>query len=102
MSESRWQVDKRVPVALVVTLFVQTAGAVWWASALDRRVFEVERRVLVLETAQTSANDAARQVNVVLARLEERLAAQTRTLERLERLAETAAGGPSPRPLDSR
>lgn len=40
-----WHLDKRVPLALIFTIFIQTAGLVWWASSLSERVHTLERRV---------------------------------------------------------
>jgi lysozyme family protein len=42
--ESRWHLDKRVPIALIFTIVMQTAGLVWWASSLTERVNTLERR----------------------------------------------------------
>jgi hypothetical protein len=42
--DSRWHLDKRVPIALIFTIIVQTAGLVWWASSLTERVNTLERR----------------------------------------------------------
>jgi hypothetical protein len=39
-----WTVDKRVPLALIVTIVIQTGGLVWWASSLSERVNSLERR----------------------------------------------------------
>jgi hypothetical protein len=39
-----WSVDKRVPLALIVTIVIQTGGLVWWASSLSERVNSLERR----------------------------------------------------------
>lgn len=33
-----WSLDKRIPVALVFTIIVQTAGGIWWASTINERV----------------------------------------------------------------
>ena len=45
MSDEKWTFDKRVPLALVATLFLQTGAAVWWASSIERRVTEAESRI---------------------------------------------------------
>lgn len=29
-----WHLDRRVPLALIFTLFIQTGGAIWWASGI--------------------------------------------------------------------
>lgn len=39
-----WHLDKRVPVAIIVTIFLQTFGVIWWAA---------------MTQAQTNANTAA-------------------------------------------
>ena len=42
-----WHWDKRVPVALIVTIGVQTIGVVWWASGINTRVEQLERQFLL-------------------------------------------------------
>jgi hypothetical protein len=39
-----WTVDRRVPLALIVAMAMQTGGLVWWASSLSERVNTLERR----------------------------------------------------------
>lgn len=39
-----WKVDRRIPLALIVALMVQTGGAFWWASNLAARVESLERQ----------------------------------------------------------
>jgi hypothetical protein len=51
-SES-WRIDRRLPVALVAAILLQTGTAIWWASDLDGRVAELE------STAAASAADRA-------------------------------------------
>jgi hypothetical protein len=43
--DTRWHLDKRVPIALVVLIIAQTAGAIWWASAVNGSIAALERRV---------------------------------------------------------
>lgn len=38
-----WHLDKKVPIALIVTILFQTGAALWWASKLDSRLGVVER-----------------------------------------------------------
>ncbi len=49
-SDARWHLDKRVPIALIITfvsaLTGQTLGAVWWARGMDARVENLERTSL--------------------------------------------------------
>lgn len=37
-----WHLDKRVPLAFILALLIQTGGFVWYASKLDSRVAEQE------------------------------------------------------------
>jgi hypothetical protein len=37
MSEERqeaWHLDKRVPIALIAAIVMQTMGAIWWAASV--------------------------------------------------------------------
>ncbi|MCV6577445.1 MAG: hypothetical protein OIF58_17110 [Cohaesibacter sp.] len=40
-----WHLDKRVPVALIVTLMIQTFGVIWWAASMSERVNFLERQM---------------------------------------------------------
>jgi len=41
---THWQVDRRIPLALILTIIAQTGGIVWWASGLTYRVEQLERQ----------------------------------------------------------
>lgn len=41
----QWQIDRHVPVALIITLLVQGAGIVWWAASISDRVAHIEKHV---------------------------------------------------------
>lgn len=41
---SHWAIDRRIPLALILTISVQTCGIVWWASGLSSRVEQLERQ----------------------------------------------------------
>ena len=40
---SYWHLDKRVPIAMIVAICLQTGGLVWWASNISERVNALER-----------------------------------------------------------
>jgi hypothetical protein len=42
-----WHLDKRVPVALIFTIFIQTSAIVWWAAGINARVEQLERQYLL-------------------------------------------------------
>jgi len=74
MYEEHWHLDKRVPLALIFAIVIQTAGAFWWAS-------DISRRVANLESNQTNANlliERIVKLETVLSRLD-------KTLDKLER-----------------
>jgi hypothetical protein len=88
-----WHLDKRVPIALILTLLAQTVGIVWWAASLSGQVQDHGRRIGVMEAQDMRAEGEARRINEILARLDERMQAQTQILRRLE---ETLARYPHP------
>ena len=36
--DSEWHLSKNVPVAIILAIFIQSIGAVWWASSIDNKV----------------------------------------------------------------
>ena len=73
-----WTVDKRVPLALIVTIVLQTGGLVWWASSLSERVNVLEKR------AEQTAPQAERltRVEVKLESVQEGIAEIKRLIRR--------------------
>lgn len=51
-NEASWHLDKKVPVALIVTLFVQAAFGIWWASKLSFQVNDIAQDIIYLKNAQ--------------------------------------------------
>jgi hypothetical protein len=43
---TNWRVDKRIPIALLVTLFLQIGAALVWATQLDSRVGTLEHELI--------------------------------------------------------
>ena len=72
-SESEWHLDKRIPIALVLGLLLQTAGLGWFAATLNTRVqtntAELERLDVRLEDARSGSMQRA----VQLGRIEEQI-----------------------------
>lgn len=44
--ESKWHLDKKVPLALIATIAIQTIGIVWFAAGLFYRVEALEKHQL--------------------------------------------------------
>lgn len=71
--ETHWHLDKRVPVAIIIALMMQTAGALLWAGAASERLSTLEGRTQNLS-----------QMSVRTARLEEQVTYMRATLDRIE------------------
>jgi hypothetical protein len=79
MSEPKWQLDRRVPVVLMLTLIAQTGVALVWAGEAHERFVHLERQV------ERNAELSDRTV-----RVEERLTAVSESLARIEGKLERA------------
>jgi len=63
-NDARWHLDKRVPIALILTIFIQTVGIVWWAATVTSRVDRLEEKANI-----------AQELNNRVIRMEEQLKA---------------------------
>jgi hypothetical protein len=78
-SASGWHLDKKVPLALIVTIVMQTATAIWAMSALSQRVTQLEvalaastdqpARIVRVETQMEGVRDTLKEMNDKLDRL---------------------------------
>ena len=85
-TEEPWHFDKKVPIALIVTIVVQTVAVVWWASGIHHRVATVEAMHLVLASRTTAIEAASRtELSALRAELQAR---NERTLEGQRLLSE--------------
>lgn len=41
--EENWKIDKHIPVAVIITIILQTFGVIWWAARIDSRVAAIEQ-----------------------------------------------------------
>lgn len=80
-----WHLDRRVPIALILTVAIQTGGMVWWASALSSQVASHDKRIERAEGAILRGADDDRKNAELLGRLDERLAALQRSIDQLTR-----------------
>lgn len=80
---SDWHLDKRVPIALIVTLAAHAGLGVWWASTTNERLTQVERRLEGFaarsEAMREQVQDQGRTIAVLLARIDD----TNRNLDRL-------------------
>lgn len=74
--EGAWALDRRVPLAVILTIAMQTGAALLWAGAAAERLTALETRIerigeLVERTARLE--EQTKSANASLARIEERL-----------------------------
>jgi peptidoglycan hydrolase CwlO-like protein len=86
MSETRetWHLDKRFPLALILTIVMQTLTVVWWAAGISARIEQHEREIRALTNIDTQMQGEVRRIAELLSRLDERMTAQTELLRRVE------------------
>jgi hypothetical protein len=49
MTQDRhWHLDRRVPLAMILAIGLQTSGVIWWGSSLNERVNQLEQRAVVM------------------------------------------------------
>lgn len=75
MRTEHWTVDKKIPVALLVALSLQFAGAIWWGATTSARIDQLERDV------KAAAPQAER-----LIRVEEKLSSMQSSLAEIKGL----------------
>lgn len=83
-----WHVDKRIPIALIAAILVQTGGALWWAAKVDARVVSLEKtleqaggtdgRLIRLETQMQVLNETLRETKDILRRMEAQMLERAR------------------------
>lgn len=78
-------VVRGIPLALLIAVLVQGGAAVWWVSAKARDTVFLEQRVSSLEVGLSHANSAQGESLQRLARIEERINAQSSLLERIDK-----------------
>lgn len=77
-----WQVDRHIPVALLLAMVIQTVGIVWWAATLTGRVAELEQKVATLQPASERLIRLETRFESVLEKLTEIKAAVTPSFQR--------------------
>lgn len=64
LPDGKWHLDKRVPLALIVTIVIQTGIGVAWLAALGERVSYLERSEGVRTVSAPVAADRLTRVEV--------------------------------------
>lgn len=77
--DRQWHLDKRVPIAIIFAIGVQSASIAWWAATLDSRVSYLEQEV-------ASRDHFRDRITVVETQQRELKAGQQRIENKLDRL----------------
>lgn len=83
---SHWSLDKRVPLALVLTILFQTGVAIWWAAGQSYVTAEHARRLAVVE-----AQRAGERIAIVESRVDDLKVQLNRMEAKLDKLASRPA-----------
>ena len=73
--DEKWHLDRRVPLAMILAIILQTSTFIWWASSLTERVNTLERE----RVATAPQGDR-------LTRVEVKVEGVQTSLDRIERL----------------
>ena len=73
--DAKWHLDRRVPLAMILAIIMQTGTFIWWASSLTERVNTLERE----RVATAPQGDR-------LTRVEVKVEGVQTSLDRIERL----------------
>jgi hypothetical protein len=84
----RWHVGKEIPLALVLTLFFQTGGWIWWAATQSAKLDALTVLMSDFKQAQYTQNDSRRDLSALDARHNE----VVRRVEVLEAIARRTHG----------
>lgn len=86
ISPARFSLDRRIPLALVLTLFMQAGGAIWWAAGREAADQAQNRRLQQLEGRAETDIILSKDIVQRLARLEARAEEQSTSLRRIENI----------------
>jgi hypothetical protein len=79
--EDPWHVAHDIPIALIITLALQTAGAIWWASGLSAKLDRAIEQIQEFRADRYTKEDGRRD-QALLFQMLEGLRQSDRDLER--------------------
>lgn len=83
--DSQWHLDKRVPIALIITLFVQFMGVVVSGAWLAFQVLDNAESIVNIQSSVSEFRTKNSDVKDRVIRIEERTISNQRLLERILR-----------------
>lgn len=76
--------SRRLPLAFLATLLLQAGVGIWWVAEQSSLLRYHQQRLDVIEAQQATAIQRETAADVRLARIEERLIAQSQTLQEIK------------------
>ena len=78
-----WHLDRRVPMAVITVIIIQSAAILWWAAGVSNAVENNAREIARLDSRFNGIDRERRDLNDRLIRVEEAIKANTKLLEQL-------------------
>jgi len=79
-----WHVGREIPLALVVTVLLQTFAAVWWASSISKIVDQQQNMIMRQQHDIDGLIVGAKERSILIARAEEQLKALNLVLSTMD------------------
>lgn len=76
--EQSWHLDKKIPIALILAIGIQSAAGIWWAASTNARVEHLERQIV----AASPQADRLTRVEVKLEGVQEGITEIKRLIQR--------------------
>jgi hypothetical protein len=86
-----WHLDKRIPLALIVTMMLQFGGGIWWLSNIQFRIESQGEAIDALENTMSSTQNDRNTLDNRITRIEEKLSGQTEILREIKTLLSNGA-----------
>lgn len=80
---SSWHFDKRIPLALIATIILQTGAAIWWASAVNSYIDSDKASTVAISERVTAVERDGNAVSTRITRLEVLLETQSELLREI-------------------
>lgn len=84
---AHWRVDKHIPIAVLIGIFAQFMGFVWYAAKIDSVVEQVpalDRRVDMIETTRFTTQDAEHWRGAIISEIKVEIAPLVEKVARLD------------------
>lgn len=86
----RWHIGKEIPLAVLLMLFVQTGGGIWWLAQVSAKIDYAIQTMEEFKRERYTREDARRDGDLMVNRIE---AQRARDLEHERRLDTLERGG---------